>query len=380
MSLYIDRAYPLLEDLKKKSIFLLGPRQTGKSALIHHLLKDIKTYNLLKDETFVRLNRQPSRIREELTAKDKFVVIDEIQRLPQLLNEVHVMIEEYGIHFLLTGSSARKLRRKGVNLLGGRAHIRHLHPLSFMELKKRFQLERALNYGLLPSVYLSETPEDDLDAYIGLYLREEIAAEGITRNIPAFSRFLEVAALCNGKMISYTNIANDAQVARTTVHEYFEILKDTLIGYELEAWQKTKKRKPIGTSKFYFFDFGVARMLQNRSVIKRGAPEFGEAFESYIFHELKTFADYHQIKTLNYWRSHSGFEVDFILADKTAVEVKASKNIVNQDLKNLQKLKEEKQLKYYLLVCFENAPRTVEGIQILPYQLFLEKLWDEKFS
>jgi predicted AAA+ superfamily ATPase len=242
-------------------------------------------------------------------------------------------------------------------------------------LGNNFDLERAINYGLLPPVYLSETPEEDLKSYIGLYLKEEIADEGLTRNVPAFSRFLTVAALCSGKIINYTKIANDAQVARSTVQEYFEILKDTLIAHELPAWGKSQKRKPIGTSKFYLFDGGVARVLQDRSLIRTGSPEFGEAFEAYVFHELKAFADYHQIDKLHYWRSISGLEVDFILDDETAIEVKASKNISGQDLKNLKALREEKKLKNYIVVCCEKEKRIVDGIKIVPWQIFLEELW-----
>ncbi|MBN1684383.1 MAG: ATP-binding protein [Gammaproteobacteria bacterium] len=373
--MYIERKIDILTALKNKSLFLLGPRQTGKSSLIHHILKNYRVYNLLKTETFVKLSRSPQRIREEASKQDKIIIIDEIQRLPELLNEVHFMIEELGIHFLLTGSSARKLRRGGINLLGGRAHLRYLHPLSFCELKEKFNLDKAINFGLLPSIYLSKKPDEDLESYIGLYLQEEIVAESIVRNIPAFSRFLQVAALCNGKIINYTNISNDAQVARSTIQEYFQILKDTLIAHELPAWQKSLKRKAITTSKFYLFDTGITRMLQNRNLLNKKTPEYGEAFEAYIFHELKTFADYMRVKELAYWRSTSGFEVDFILANTMAIEIKAKDNISPQDLKGLKALREEKKLKHYIVVCFEQNPRISDGIQILPWKIFLEKLW-----
>ena len=379
MNTEIKRKLDLTKDLTKKSIFLFGPRQTGKSWLIRHTLNQYKTYNLLESETFLKLSHSPQRIREECNVQDQVIIIDEIQRLPLLLNEVHLMIEELGMHFLLTGSSARKLRRGGTNLLGGRAHLRHLHPFSYCELQERFDLNRVINYGLLPAIYLSETPEADLKSYIGLYLKEEIAAEGLTRNIPAFSRFLEIAALCNGTMINYTKIANDAQVARSTIQEYFRILKDTLLAYELPSWNQSQKRKPISTSKYYLFDSGVVRALQNRNTIQTGTTEFGIAFETYIFHELRTFADYQQINDLYYWHSTSGYEVDFILGN-TAIEVKGSKNISSQDLKNLKALQEEKKLKNYVLVCLEKEPRIIEQIQILPWRIFLEKLWGEQLT
>lgn len=377
---YIPRAVDLAGLLQKKSCFLFGPRQTGKSSLIRHTLAPQRTYNLLDSETYLKLSRSPRRLREECTDRDRVVVIDEVQKLPLLLDEVHLLIEERGLRFLLTGSSARKLRRGGVNLLGGRARIMRLHPFTFPELKGRFDLSRAVNHGLLPSIYLSDEPETDLKSYVGTYLQEEVAAGGLTRNIPAFSRFLEVAALCNGQKINYTNISNDAQVARSTVQEYFQILKDTLIAQEVLPWRAPKKRKPVSTSKFYFFDGGVARFLQNRSEVRLGSPEFGSCFEAYLFHELQSFCDYRGMREVGYWGSKSGFEVDFILADTTAVEVKASRTVGPQDLRSLRALQEEKKLKNYVVACLEETPRTVGGIQILPWKEFLERLWGGAFT
>jgi predicted AAA+ superfamily ATPase len=201
------------------------------------------------------------------------------------------LIEERGVRFLLTGSSARKLRAGGVNLLGGRARIKYLHPLTSHELRDRFDLVRAAKRGLLPSIYFSDDPLADLEAYAGTYLLQEIVAEGVTRNVPAFSRFLKVAALCNATVVNFTNLASDAQVARTTVYEYFEILKDTLILQELPAWRKSRKRKPLASSKYYFFDVGVVADLQGRE-FRPGTPEFGEAFETLLMHELVSYRDY----------------------------------------------------------------------------------------
>ena len=379
--LYIPRILNLKEILAKKSCFLLGPRQTGKTRLIEHQLAGYRFYNLLDTEIFLRLSRSPRRLSEECSQKDPIVIIDEIQKLPSLLDEVHLLIEKYGIHFLLTGSSTRKLRRGGVNLLGGRAWTRQLHPFCFAELKDdRMDLGRAINYGLIPSIYLSENPDEDLKSYVGSYLREEIAAEGLTRNIPAFSRFLEVAALCNRQLINYTQIASDAQVARSTVQEYFQILKDTLVGYEVSAWKESKKRKPMSTSKFYLFDMGVTRFLQNRGTIRQGSPEFGDFFESYLFQELKAYTDYKGISDLTYWRSKSGYEVDFIVGDQTAIEVKASSNVGPHDLRGLRALQEENLLKHYLLVSLEDHQRRIGSIQILPWKLFLTYLWEGDYN
>jgi predicted AAA+ superfamily ATPase len=232
----------------------------------------------------------------------------------------------------------------------------------------------------LPPIYFSEDPEEDLKAYVGTYLKEEIAAEGLTRNVPAFSRFLEVAALCNGRLINFTKISNDAQVARTTVQEYFQILKDTLVAWEVTPWRKSRKRKPISTSKFYFFDPGIARVLQNRSFLKRGSPEFGEALETYMFHELKAYADYRSAGEICYWRSTSGFEVDFILAGLTAIEIKGSRTIGPEDLKGLRALQEERGLRRYVMVSLEEEVRRVGGIEVLPWREFLDRLWAGDFS
>ena len=231
--------------------------------------------------------------------------------MPELLNEVHLMIEEHGVRFFLTGSSARTLRRKGVNLLGGRARSRALHPFVRAELGQQFNLDRALEHGLLPPIYFSDSPTEDLAAYTGDYLREEVAAEAIVRNIGAFSRFLEVAALAHGEMINFTNMASDSQVPVSTVREYYGILKDTFIVHEVPAFKGTSKRKAISTAKYYLFDIGVARHLQGRRGLAPGTAEYGNAFESFIFQEIKAFCDYHLLATPMYWRSKSNFEVDF---------------------------------------------------------------------
>lgn len=375
----IKRLVDLNDLLVKKSYFLFGPRQTGKSFLINHSLKGAKVYDLLDTSIYMAFSRNPGRIAEELTPEDRIVVIDEIQRLPELLNEVHRLIEKHGIRFLLTGSSARKLRRKGVNLLGGRARTIYIHPLTYKELGKRFDLFRAIKRGLLAPIYFSDDPRADLEAYAGSYLQQEIVAEGLTRNIPAFSRFLRVAALCNGTIVNFTNVSNDAQVARTTVYEYFEVLKDTLVLHELPAWRKSKKRKPLASSKYYFFDVGVVAALQERD-FQRGTPEFGVAFETYLMHELISFRDYVSGDKLSYWRSTSGFEVDFILGDHTAIEVKAKENISSRELKSLRAIAEEKKLKRYLCVSLEPRTRKIGNVTVLPYNKFLDALWNREYT
>jgi predicted AAA+ superfamily ATPase len=378
--MYVKRQLDLLEILQEKSYFLFGPRQTGKTSLIQHTLNEYRYYNLLQTDVYLKLSRAPQRLRQEITDDDKIVIIDEIQKLPILLDEVHNLIEEKGIHFLLTGSSARKLRNKGVNLLGGRARTRRLRPFIFKELKEDFQLLKALDTGLIPSIYFSDAPFEDLEACAGNYLREEIAAEAIVRNVPAFSRFLTVAGLCNGKIINYTNIASDAQVPRSTVQEYFQILRDTLLGDDLPAWRKSVKRKPVSTSKFYFFDIGVARFLQGRRGLEMRSPEFGEAFEAYIHHEIKTYCDFNKgACDLCYWRATSGFEVDFIINGKTAIEVKEKANITRKDFKGLTAIKEEELLENYILVTLEDTPRKDGDICILPWKDFITNLWQDAY-
>ncbi|MGB5218758.1 MAG: ATP-binding protein [Smithella sp.] len=372
---WVDRQLDISALLAKRSFFLLGPRQTGKTSLIHRTLPDTLFYDLLDSKNYLALSHNPGRLAEEIGSSVKRVVIDEIQRIPSLLNEVQRLIETRNVNFLLTGSSARKLRRGGINLLGGRARVKYLHPLTYRELGDKFDLNRAMQRGLLPSIYFSDDPRADLESYAGLYLQQEIMAEGATRNIPAFSRFLKIAAHSNGGIVNFTNIAGDAQVARTTVYEYYEILKDTLILRELPPWRKTVKRKPLASSKYYFFDVGVVSALQGRPFLP-GTPEFGEAFETFMMHELSSWSDYVSGEPLSFWRSTSGFEVDFIIGDHTAVEVKAKETVSAQDIKSLRALREEKKLKHFVCVCMEKRSREVDGIKILPYTEFLTFLWE----
>lgn len=377
---YIPRLLDVASVAAKKSVFLFGPRQTGKTSLMRQTLSRARFFDLLDSDTYLFLSRRPAALRELILPGEGLVVIDEIQKLPELLDEIHRLIESAGIRFVMTGSSARKLRRGGINLLGGRARSRVLHPFVYRELANAFDLRRALDIGLLPPIYLSDDPQEDLRSYAGDYLREEIAAEGLTRNVPAFSRFLEVAALCNGQMLNYSAIASDAQVPVSTVREYFQILEDTLLAHRVPAFKASMKRKPITTPKFYFFDVGVARHLQHRQGLRPRSPEFGEAFEAYVHHELKTYIDHCCNGTLGYWRSKSGFEVDFVLNNHTAIEVKAKAPVGQRDLRGLLALQEEGLLEKYVVISLEQQPRYREGIEILPWNLFLEGLWAGEYD
>jgi uncharacterized protein len=372
----INRVLNLNNLILKKSHFLFGARGVGKTHLIRNQLRNVKLYNLLQTDTFARLSSRPSLVREELDTKTKIIIIDEVQKLPVLLDEVQNLIEENGIHFLLTGSSSRKLKRSKSNLLGGRARIRHLYPFTWKELGDTFSLQRALQFGLLPSVYFSEDPEDDLISYIGTYLKEEIAAEAATRNLPAFARFLEIAALNSSQLINYQNISNDAQVKYSTTRDYYQILEDTLIGYNLPAW-KASKRKTISTSKFYLFDTGVARVLGKRKSLERNSAEFGTAFETFILNELKCFNEYvHKGQlSLNFWRTKSNFEVDFILENEIAIEVKSTEQIQDKHLKGLKAISEEAKFKRYIIVSLDPIRKKYNKIEALPLEDFLAELW-----
>lgn len=383
---YIQRIIPIAEILRQKTVVLWGPRQTGKSSFVREQLASSieASYNLLDQAILMRVLADPTLIRKELAAlsvRNAIVFIDEIQKCPQLLDEVHLMIEESRIRFLLTGSSARKLRRSGANLLGGRGRDRHFHPFVYHELKEHnFSLSRALNHGMIPNHYLEDNPDEDLAAYVGRYLTEEIAGEGVSRNLPAFSRFLQVAALSNGRLINYSSIASDAQVSRSTVQNWFQVLYDTLIGREIHPFKATRKRKSIETAKFFFFDTGVVRALRRLPVLVPEQTEWGEFFEQFIMMEISSWIDYFEpLSTLTFWRSISKEEVDFIIDDRIAIEVKSAKIVKPVHLRGLLALREERICTDYILVCDEERPRIEDGIEVIPWRIFLDQLWAGRF-
>ena len=378
------RNLKLLPILQKKSMFLFGPRQTGKSSFIKHQLlgDDIALFwTLLDGRLRMRILADPGILRQEVEMKnlrDCTIIIDEIQKCPDLLDEIHFLIEDRNIRFLMTGSSARKLKNTGVNLLGGRATERHFHPFNFAEIGKHpdYNLPFIFEHGLLPSMFLSENLDEDLAAYIDTYLTEEIAAEGAARNIPAFARFLTTAALTNSQLLNYTNIANDAQLPVQTVRQWYDVLESTLLGYQIPPFTKTKKRKAISTAKFYFFDIAIARSLRNIPVPAEGTTEAGEYFEQLVCMELKTWIDYTRPRSkLTFWRSTSNMEVDFCVDEEIAIEVKLTMNVTEKHMKGLKALREENIFKRYVVVCQEEHPRLVDGIEILPWKYFFEQLW-----
>ncbi len=386
MSKYIERVADIGKRLEKKSLFLFGPRQTGKSSYIKNQLAEPRlSWTLLDSELYRDLSVRPSLLKNTLRAKeinDGVVVLDEIQRLPDLLNEVHILIEETDIHFLLTGSSARKLKKKGVNLLGGRAARLNFHSLVWPEIKDLdISIDRIFRSGLLPAAFSGDDYESFLSDYVGLYVREEIEAEREVRNLPPFWEFLRIAATESGEIINYENVARDVGISGVSVREWYRILVDTLIGSEVPPYRKTKIRKPNASSKFYLFDVGVARKLQGLSAIEEGTAEFGRYLENYIAMEIRSYLDYSGLdrEGLSYWHAQSGQEVDFIIKEKIAVDVKAAKRVSARDLKGLKALMEEGLMEKYILVCREDYPQLLDnGILILPYRDFLSDLWDGK--
>ena len=376
---------------KGKTTFLWGPRKVGKTYWLKNQFiskyknkKNIIYIDLLKTDTLQEYLVSPSLLRERFSDHSGVIIIDEIQKAPRLLDEVHWLIENSGISFILTGSSARKLKRDHANLLGGRAWRRTMVPLSIREISE-VNLEKILASGLLPSHYLSETPIEELRGYVADYLKEEIIAEALVKNIPAFSNFLNVIAITNSELLDYTRVASDSGVSAKVVRTYFDILEDTYLGFRVKPWKKAKDRRLILTEKFYLFDVGVANYLANRTV-RHGTPEFGKSFEHLILMELKAYQAYKNPELpIYFWRTASGNEIDFILGDaKVAIEIKARTSIRERDLKSFEVLKAELKTKHQVVVCLEKEPRKIldgplKGVEILPWQMFIDKLWGGEF-
>lgn len=378
---YTARFLQLKPLLAKKSFFLFGPRATGKTTLIKHQFPEARIYDLLDSLTFSRLLKNPGLLEEENgdNAPASPVIIDEIQKLPLLLDEVHRLIEKRGWKFLLTGSSARKLKRGAANLLAGRAWMAHLFPLTFHELPG-FDLIGYLNSGGLPAVHFSNDPREELASYVALYLKEEIQAESLTRNLPAFSSFLDAVALSNGEEINMESFSGDCGVSPITVKNYIQILEDTLIGFSLPGFRKTKKRKAITRIKHYLFDVGVVNHLCQRGPIQEKSELFGKAMEQFIIQEIRAYLDYQRMALpMYYWRSTSQFEVDLLVGQKMALEVKGASLVQEKHLKGIRALKEEGLIEKYMVVSMdEEERRTSDGIMIYPWRKFLEKLWSSR--
>lgn len=369
----------------EQTFFLWGSRQTGKTTLLKNNYPDAFRVDLLKSDELIRYLQHPALFREQIMAlpNKQLVVVDEIQKAPMLLNEIHFMIQEQNRIFALCGSSARKVRSGHANLLGGRAVKYELFGLLAKELKNDFNLIRMLNVGSLPSHYAHKNPKLVIRGYVEDYLREEILQEGLVRNLPVFSDFLRIAAISDTEIINLSNISRESGTKLSTVREHYQILVDTLIGTFLPAYTEKPKRRTIQSPKFYFRDVGMVNYLVHRENIQVGSEVFGKAFENWMFHEILAHSRYSEkYYDISYWRLTSGVEVDFILGNaEVAIEVKGKEKITSNDLKNLLQFKiDYQQVKHLIVVSLEKYKRRTEnGILILPYQEFLKQLWSNEF-
>jgi len=361
------------------ALFLWGPRQTGKTTLLRERYPEARGYDLLDTELSAELSVRPRLLREQVLAEEpSLVIIDEVQQVPALLDEVHWLLENTGTRFVLCGSSARKLRRVSRNLLGGRAVDFHLLPLTSKEIGD-VDLNRLLQYGALPPHYLAKKPGPLLKAYVNNYIKQEIIDESVTRNIPAFSRFMQVLGLTHGQQLNHSNVARETGVSASTVRNYYQIIEDTLLGSALEPWRRRKRRRLVETAKFYLFDIGVANQLHPESTnLGEGTDRYGRAFEHFILNELRARIAYGDLDLdLSYWRTHSGFEVDFIVGDMDlAVECKAAREVRAADLRGLRALMEDDAPGRSILVSRDPRLRkTEDGIEMIPWREFCRALW-----
>jgi len=369
---------------QKQSAFLWGPRKTGKTTYLKKHFPDSLVFDFLKTDLFIEVSKNPALLRERILAKDKKVlkhpiIIDEVQKVPQVLDEVHWLIGNKGLRFILCGSSARKLRRGHVNLLGGRAWHYEMFPLVLAELKN-INLLRVLNHGMVPTHYLQGDQEckKSLKAYVQGYLKEEVFAEGLTRNIPAFSRFFDAVGYSHGGLTNYSNIARDCGVDSKTVKEYYQIFIDTLLAVRIDPFKKRQSRSIITKApKYYLFDVGVANYLRKQHIEEERGEEFGRAFKHFLLMEILAYRSYSgKDFTISFWRTKTGLEIDFILArGEIAIEVKGANRIDKRDLNALAAFAEEYLPKRSFVVCNEKEKRLHGKIEILPWSNFLQQLW-----
>lgn len=375
-----DRLLDLSNLLKYKSFFLFGPRASGKTSLINRQLSNARVFDLLDMDTYARLTREVKIIEQSIQNQQEVIVIDEVQKMPSLLNEVHRLMNTYkSVRFLLTGSSARSLRKRGVNLLAGRAWQAEMFPLVSSEITD-FDLVAYINKGGLPDIYSSNHPREDLRSYVNTYLKEEVQAEALTRNLSAFSHFLDAIALSNAQELNFDSLASDCGVSPVTLKNYVQILEDTLLGFPLPGFRKTKTRKAISRAKHYLFDLGVTNQLCKRGEIMLGSELFGSAFEHFIILETRAWNSYSRnYHELFYWRSTSKFEVDLIIGSLAAIEIKSTTLVQDKHLKGLRALKEEGLIKKYIIVSLDPEHRkTKDGIEIMPWDVYLQGLWGSR--
>ena len=375
----IERIYHI-DSALDDSIFLFGARQTGKSTFLRQKFPNSIYIDLLDTTLKGRFKRCPTLLYEMLSDKEEetLVIIDEIPEVPELLNEVHRLMSEKGLLFILCGSSARKLKRKGYNTLGGRAYPVYLFPFVSAELPD-FNLQQAINYGMLPPHYLAKNPQRRLSAYIDVYLKEEIKEEALVRNLNAFQRFLEVAALTDGEMINNNNIAQDCGVSANTVASYFDILEDTLLGFRVPAYTKTMKRRLVQSPRFYYFDVGIANHLLHRKDLVRGTAEYGHAFEHLVIQELRAWLSYtEKEEQLSYWRAYTGQEVDAVIGDaRVGIGIKSVEEVLPRHMKGLKAFASDYPDSRLIIVSLDPINRKMENIECIYVLDFFKRLWQE---
>jgi len=365
----------------KESFFLFGPRGTGKSTWLKEYYADALWIDLLEPETFRSYSAYPERLRELVLGnpEKKAVVIDEVQKAPELLEVVHSLIEKkLGIQFILTGSSSRKLKRTGVDLLAGRALKKTLHPFMVAELKEQFNLEDSLKYGTLPLVFEADDKEKTLKSYAALYIQEEVQAERLVRNIGNFSRFLEVVSFSHSSLLNISNVSRECQVERKVVENYVEILEDLLLSHRVPVFTRRAKRATASHPKFYFFDAGIFRSLRSSGPLDRPEEIAGAALEGLVAQHLIAWNSYRGEKnSLFYWRTRAGSEVDFVLYGEEvfwAIEVKNTARISNSDLRSLGAFKTDYPECQPILLHRGLEKLVKKGILCLPCEKFLKKL------
>lgn len=372
---------------EKQSAFLWGARKTGKSTYLKEKFSESIYFDFLQTDLYISLIKRPSLLREMIFAYNesqlkKPILIDEVQKIPHILDEIHWLIENKGLKFVLCGSSARKLKRGQANLLGGRAWRFNMHPLISAEIGN-IDLIKALNHGLIPVHYLQDSNDAKMSikAYVEDYLKEEIISEALVRNIPSFTRFIDAIGYCIGELISYSDIARDCGVDSKTVKEYFQILIDTLLAYRIEPFKKRQARQVITkSSKYYLFDVGVASYISRRWLTDEKGEQFGKAFEQFLLMEIIAYRSYKNYDfDINFWRTKTGIEVDFILnRGEIAIEIKGKDNIDTRDLKNLKAFLDEYSPHRAILVCNEKIRRVSDKTEIIPWRQFLVDLWNDR--
>lgn len=374
--------YKRIFDIERKldeGMFLFGARQTGKSTLLKERFKGAVYYDLLDPNLRKAFKRNPNSLKEALWDKPAgtLVIIDEIQKVPELLDIVHTLMVDKGLFFILSGSSARKLKRSGANTLGGRAIPETLYPLVWPEVTD-FQIDRAVQNGMIPRHYMVEDATKRLSGYVKVYLDEEIREEGEVRELDAFERFMEIAAISDGEMLNYSNIASDCGVSAKTVKSYFQILYDTLIGYEIPAFRKEIKRKIVQAPRFYYFDVGLANYLMGRHSLKRGTDDYGHAFEHFVMQEIIAYKGYNDKRdTISYWHTYDKKEVDVVIGDaKVAIEIKSTEHVETKHKKGLKAFKEEHPDCRLILVSLDPITRKSGDKELIYVLDFLKMLWN----